>query len=145
MDENTALLIIDVQVLFFDQEKFYGKKIFSADQLLQNIGALIQKARSSQKPVIYVQHTDDNYLKQGTPWWEVHPQIKHETVDLVIQKHFPDAFLNTILDEKLQSLNIDKLVIVGLQTEFCVDTTCRRAFSLGNQNILVSDGHSTFD
>jgi nicotinamidase-related amidase len=145
MDENTALLIIDVQVLLFEREKYDGKPIFKAEQLLQNIGALIRKARALQKPVVYVQHTDNNYLKQGTPLWEIHPRIKPEENDLTIIKHFPDAFLNTVLDEKLQSLGINNLVIVGLQTEFCVDTTCRRAFSLGYQNILVSDGHSTFD
>jgi nicotinamidase-related amidase len=145
MDENSALLIIDVQVILFEREKHDGKKIYQAEQLLQNIGALIQKARSLQKPVIYVQHTDNDYLKRGTPLWEIHPRIRPEANDLTVLKHFPDAFLNTVLDEKLQSLGIGKLVIVGLQTEFCVDTTCRRAFSLGYQNILVSDGHSTYD
>jgi nicotinamidase-related amidase len=145
MEEKTALLIIDVQVLFFEREKYDGKSIHNAGQLLQNIGVLIQRAHSLGKPVIYVQHTDEHHLKQGTPLWEIHPYIQPERNDLVISKRFPDAFLNTVLDTKLQALNIDRLIIVGLQTEFCVDTTCRRAFSLGYQNILVGDGHSTYD
>jgi nicotinamidase-related amidase len=113
--------------------------------LLQNIGVLIQRAHSLAKPVVYVQQNDNNNLKPGTPLWEIHPYIQPERHDLVISKRFPDAFLNTVLDAKLQALNIDRLIIVGLQTEFCVDTTCRRAFSLGYQNALVSDGHSTYD
>jgi nicotinamidase-related amidase len=43
----------------------------------------------------------------------------------------------------LQQLGISKLVIVGMQIEFCVDTTCRRAFSIGYETILVEDAHST--
>ncbi|MGD8399630.1 MAG: cysteine hydrolase family protein [Bacillota bacterium] len=145
MEENSALLIIDVQVLPFEREKYDGKAIYNAGQLLQNIGVLIQRAHSLAKPVVYVQQTDNNNLKPGTPLWEIHPYIQPERHDLVISKRFPDAFLNTVLDAKLQALNIDRLIIVGLQTEFCVDTTCRRAFSLGYQNALVSDGHSTYD
>ncbi len=45
----------------------------------------------------------------------------------------------------LQGMSIENLIIMGMQSEFCVDTTCRRAFSLGYNSILVSDAHSTFD
>lgn len=41
--------------------------------------------------------------------------------------------------------HVRKLVITGLQTAYCVDTTCRRAYSLGYETVLVSDGHSTLD
>ena len=42
-------------------------------------------------------------------------------------------------------MGVGRLIIAGIQTEFCVDTTCRRAFSLGYDITLMSDGHSTWD
>ncbi len=145
MSDNSALLIIDVQVLLVEREKYDGKKLFKAAQLLNNINTLIHKARALNKPIIYIQHTDDKFAIKGTPLWEIHPQIKPQKDDIVILKYFPDSFYKTTLHETLQSLNVNKLIIVGLCTEFCVDTTCRRAFSLGYKNVFVSDGHSTFD
>ncbi|MCJ7989403.1 isochorismatase family protein [Priestia sp. OVS21] len=63
-----------------------------------------------------------------------------------MQKSSWDAFYQTTLYKKLQELEIGKLVIAGMQTEFCLDTTCRRAYSLVyKENILVKDAHSTFD
>jgi nicotinamidase-related amidase len=62
-----------------------------------------------------------------------------------VQKHFCDSFHETKLQELLQSRSIAKLVVAGIQSEFCVDTACRRAFSQGYQVTLVEDGHSTWD
>ena len=50
-----------------------------------------------------------------------------------------------ILHDGLQKQNIERLTICGIQTEYCVDTTTRRAYSLGYHVRLVSDGHSTWD
>ena len=65
--------------------------------------------------------------------------------DVVIQKQTPDASYRTNLNLELEYRGIKKLIIAGLQTEYCIDTTCRRAFSLGYQVILVKDAHSTWD
>lgn len=64
---------------------------------------------------------------------------------MLIQKHTPDAFHETNLHYELKSRKIKRLVIVGLQTEYCIDTTCRRAFTLGYEVTLVKDAHSTWD
>ena len=61
------------------------------------------------------------------------------------KKETPDAFHKTTLHQKLKSKGIEKLVITGLQTEYCIDTTCRRAYSLGYDVVLVKDAHSTWD
>lgn len=58
----------------------------------------------------------------------MHPDIKPEQGDVVVEKSYADAFHNSTLDQVLKSLNITDLVITGLQTAYCVDTTCRRAF-----------------
>jgi nicotinamidase-related amidase len=63
---------------------------------------------------------------------------------VVVQKHHPDAFQDTNLRRELESKSIERLIITGIQTEYCVDTTCRRAYSLGYDVTLVKDAHSTW-
>ncbi|MFX0125978.1 MAG: isochorismatase family protein, partial [Candidatus Hodarchaeota archaeon] len=74
-----------------------------------------------------------------------HPIIAPHKSDLVIQKSSPDAFYGTSLKKELDSRGIKKIIIVGLQSEYCIDTTCRRAVSLDYDVILVEDAHSTWD
>jgi len=68
---------------------------------------------------------------------EIHPTIVPKEEDVMIKKETPDAFHKTTLHQKLKSKGIEKLVIAGLQTEYCIDTTCRRAYSLGYEVVLV--------
>ncbi|NIR86673.1 cysteine hydrolase [Candidatus Bathyarchaeota archaeon] len=140
---DTALLIIDMQVGNFSEPA----SICKGDELLAKVKSLIAKARPAQIPIVYVQNNGgsgdpDAY---GTPGWEIHPSIAPVKGDLVVQKQTPDAFHQTNLHHELESRGIKKLVIAGLQTEYCIDTTCRRAFSLGYKVVLVKDAHSTWD
>jgi nicotinamidase-related amidase len=80
-----------------------------------------------------------------TPGWCIHPDIAPLDNDIIIQKTTPDSFYKTNLQEKLDSLSITHLYIVGLQTEYCIDTTVRRAFSCDFKVILIEDAHSTWD
>lgn len=63
----------------------------------------------------------------------------------MIQKTTPDSFYKTKLYEELQKLHIEHLVVAGIQSEVCVDTTCRNAYSLNYKITLVLDAHSTWD
>ncbi|PQP85003.1 hypothetical protein C0Q44_11050 [Paenibacillus sp. PCH8] len=65
--------------------------------------------------------------------------------DLVIEKETPDSFHQTDLHLTLQDKDVTELVLTGMQTEVCVDTTCRRAYSLGYKVNLVGDAHSTWN
>ena len=146
MSKKTALLLIDVQNIMFSYE---GGSLWNEQQVLQNITYLREKAHQSNVPIIYIQHTDPSYnsmLSEGKVTWEIHRDVSPLPTDIVIQKSSWDAFYQTTLHKKLQELEIGRLVIAGMQTEFCLDTTCRRAYSLGyKENILVKDAHSTFD
>lgn len=137
------MLIIDMQLGNF----FEPNLVYNGDELLAKVESLISKARSKQIQIIYIQHKGrsgdpDEY---GTQGYEIHPSINPIKADVVIQKQTPDAFHGTSLRHELDSRGIKKLVIAGLQTEYCVDTTCRRAYSLGYDVILVRDAHSTWD
>lgn len=140
---STALLVIDIQLGNFLEPH----PVYEGGRLLERIKGLIDKARSAQTQIIYVQNNGGkgDPDERGTPGWEIHPSIKPKPSDLVIQKGSPDAFHETELQQALKSKGIQKLAVTGLQTEYCVDTTCRRAYSLGYEVILVRDAHSTWD
>ncbi len=143
MSSEIGLLVIDVQKGLFTD---FGP-IFHEQQMLSAIKTLIAGARSSGSPVIYIQHCADDgeCLAPETEGWKIHPEIEPNADDTVILKRFPDSFKNTSLAHELDSRGIRKLVITGLQTEYCIDTTCREAFSRDYSVTLVSDGHSTYD
>ncbi len=139
---DTAFLIIDMQVGNFSEPN----PVYKRNELLAKVKSLITRARSAKMPIVYVQNSgsSDDPDAYGTPGWEIHPSIAPVEEDLVVQKQTPDAFHETNLHRELESRGIKKLVIAGLQTEYCIDTTCRRAFSLGYDVILVKDAHSTW-
>ncbi|MEW8986291.1 MAG: cysteine hydrolase family protein [Bacillus sp. (in: firmicutes)] len=139
---NAALVIIDVQNAMFQE----GEAVFNGDELLKGIKDLIARARSAKIPVVYIQHNETSGypLESGTYGWQIHSKIYPEKGDMIIQKTTPDSFLKTSLDHELKEKGIDHLYLVGIQTEICVDTTCRSAFSKGFKLTLVSDLHSTW-
>jgi len=139
------LLVVDVQVGMFDSPLI--SPVYGGEQLLTKVNDLIERARSFRVPVIYVQHSggSGHPLEHGTRGWQIHPIISPSDGDLVVQKQTPDSFYHTSLQQELEAKRIKKLTLVGIQTEYCVDTTCRRAFSLGYDVTLVKDAHSTWD
>jgi nicotinamidase-related amidase len=140
---ETALLIIDMQT-----GNFSGPNpIYKGDELISKVKSLISKARVARVLIIYVQNNGssadpDEY---GTSGWEIHPSISPAKEDMMIQKTTPDSFHKTKLLSELKSRRTKNLVITGLQTEYCIDTTCRRAYSLGYETSLVEDAHSTWN
>lgn len=140
MQQHTALLIIDVQVNLIEPA-------YRSSEVLANIQTLLARARATGTPVVYIQHDgpQGHDLHLGTPGWHIHPAIAPLDGELVVHKESSDAFYETILQSELEKLGITHLVVAGGQTEYCVDTTVRRAVSNGYQVTLVSDAHTTFD
>jgi nicotinamidase-related amidase len=138
-----ALVVIDIQMGNFDK----SAPVFGVSEPLATIRALITRARAAGVPVVYVQHcgSEGEIDQPGTPGWKVHCAIAPAEGDVVVQKRHPDAFQDTPLRRELESRGIDHLIVTGMQTEYCVDTTCRRAYSLGYKVTLVSDAHGTWD
>ncbi|KOR76093.1 cysteine hydrolase family protein [Paenibacillus solani] len=136
---KSALLVIDVQNDMFDEEN----PVYEGERLLYNLKQLIAKARNGRIPVFYIQHNDEG-LKEGTEGWKINSEIAPAMSDTIIQKTRPDSFYNTTLAEELKRQDIEHVILAGIQSEICVDTTCRRASSLGYDITLVSDAHSTW-
>lgn len=139
---KSALLIIDVQNCMFNP----AEPVYNSETLLSNLKALIAGARAAQTPVIYIQHCGGPGAPHapGEPGWAIYPDIAPLAGELVVQKTTPDSFYKTTLKDELTTRGIEELVLAGIQTDYCVDTTCRRATSEGYTVTLIGDAHSTW-
>lgn len=140
---DVALLVIDMQVGLLDDDTF---PMLEARELVERCAGLVKRARAAAVPVIFVQHCEQEPpLEPGSPGWMLVPALGSQAADMVVLKRTPDSFHETGLQQLLEQRGVKRLVVCGLQSEFCIDTTVRRAFSLGYQTTLVKDGHSTCD
>lgn len=139
---KSALLVIDVQRIL-TEGRFAA---FEVDRVIGRVNAMARKARASGAPVIFVQHeTKGDEMRQGTPPWQLAPTLEVRPGDHHVRKTATDSFHRTTLQSLLDDLGVTRLVVCGLQSDFCVDTTTRRALALGYPVTLVSDAHSTVD
>ena len=140
MVKDTALVIIDVQ------KNLIGSS-YQRDEVLAHINTLLAKARATGTPVIYVQHDGPkgHGLEVGTDGWQISPIIVPQEGEPIVHKRASDAFYDTLLQQELNERHIRHLIVAGGQTEYCVDTTVRRATTCGYDVTLVGDAHTTYD
>jgi nicotinamidase-related amidase len=141
--EKTALIVVDAQVNMFD-EKF---ELYRAKEVLQIIADLLSKARAANVPVYYLQNEGNagDPDERGTEGWKICPTIVPKEDEAIIPKSKPDGFEGTSLQRQLDQHGVRSLVVVGMQSEFCVSATCAGARSRGFKVTLVKDGHTTFN
>lgn len=144
VSSENALLVIDMQ-----QGLFHGPASpHSADAVLSNICLLIAKARQAQVPVFFARHTgpDDSPFSEQSPLTQLIPEMDvNDERDILFIKKYPNCFRDTDLKLQLFQRGVKQLVVAGMKTEFCVDTTCRAAPELGFMTVLISDAHTTMD
>src|SRR5690625_3789744 len=154
---HTALLVIDIQNDFCAQGGFMNRvRNYPLDfvpQVVYNIERLVAAVRPAGVPVVWIRsHYDFKYLNsshiskrreegcalEGT-WGAEFFQISPEPEDLIVDKHHFSGFHDTDLHERLQERGIKTLVLVGVATNVCVDSTLRDGFFLGYHIVLVED------
>jgi nicotinamidase-related amidase len=136
----TALLVIDVQQGLCEGEH----AAFESSEVICRINRVSSKARAANVPVVFIQHESrSGVLEHDSHGWQLARGLHVESSDLRIRKTTPDSFLHTTLESVLKERAITDLIICGLHTEFCVDTTTRRALALGYPVTLVADAHTT--
>lgn len=139
---SAALLIIDVQHALCHGE-YAG---FDADRVISRINDVSSRVRNSGGLVVVIQHESPaGALVHGSAGWKLAKSLETAASDVFMRKTATDSFHNTQLQTILQERGITRLTICGLQSEFCVDTTTRRALALGYPVTLIADGHTTLD
>ena len=134
---NTALLVVDVQ-----NDVVGGAH--DRDAVVANVGALVDKARRADVPVVWVQHNDDN-IAHGSDGWRIVPELERDEAEPLVEKSYGDAFEDTTLETVLSDLAVGRLVVAGAQTDECIRCTLHGALVRGYDATLVSDAHTTED
>lgn len=140
-----ALLVIDVQNDYFTEGK---SPLFASESALKQVLQLQAFFRSKRLPIFYIQHIksdpDADFFVLDSPGAALHPALyPFDQKDTIVVKHFPNSFHQTPLLSILSAANIDQLVICGMMSHMCVDSTTRRAAELGYQPIVVHDACTT--
>jgi aminoglycoside 6'-N-acetyltransferase len=99
-------------------------------RVLSRIAGLLEQARGASA--------------KGSIGWPHHTAVQPRSREAIIRKRHSSAFHDTDFDSCLTEAGINRLIVLGIQTEMCVDSTCRAAVSLGDKITLVSDAHTTF-
>jgi nicotinamidase-related amidase len=143
---KTALLIIDIQNDYFEGGTM---TLVNADNASKNAKIILEKFRKEYLPIIHIQHIankpDATFFLPDTFGAEIHKNVKPETDEKVILKHFPNSFRETELLNFLKENDITDLIICGMMTHMCVDATVRAANDIGFNCKLISDACATKD
>lgn len=136
---RSALIVIDMQ-------RGLVAAAWESDRLLEVHARLLEWAREQGIPVLAMQHDGQpgSLVPVGSEAWELQPGLLSAQVP-VIRKTASDSFYGTDLAARLSELGVSELILTGIKSERCVDTTARAAVSRGFQVLLVADAHSTMN
>lgn len=140
-----ALLVIDVQNDYFKNGKM---ELVNPEFALQQINKLEQHFIQNGLPIIYIQHINPvsaSFFQENTLGIELHSQLKVTDTSIIVKKHFPNSFVETNLQSILQQHQVEQLVITGMMTHVCIDSSTRAARELGYQPITIADATATRD
>jgi len=141
---STALVIVDIQNDYFPGG---AMELAGSVEAGEQAGKLIDAFRKKALPVIHVQHLSTRpgatFFVPGTRGVEIHPSVSPRQGETVIQKNFPNSFRDTPLLQHLRDNKITRLVVAGMMTQMCIDSTVRAAADLGFECLLAHDACAT--
>ena len=155
MDLNvaaSALLVIDMQQFFLDPSS--PSFTCGGPAILPTVKRLMETFRQANRPVIFTRHVHhpDNIDSGIMQWWwqgmciegspesEIHPQLAPARNEKVVLKHRYSAFYNTDLETILRCLKVEDLVITGIMTNMCCESTARDAYFRDYRVFFPADG-----
>ncbi len=141
---STALLIIDIQNDYFPGG---AMELVGADAVGAEAGKLLSAFRAKSLPVIHIQHLSirpgATFFLPNTRGAEIHEAVRPLEGEVIFRKNFPNAFRQTPLLEHLRGAGVTNLVIAGMMTHMCVDTSTRAAADHGFSCSLAQDACAT--
>jgi nicotinamidase-related amidase len=139
-----ALLLIDIQNDYFPGG---AMELVNSSLAAVKAGKLLQAFRQRALPVIHIQHVSvrpgATFFLPDTVGVEIHESVAPASGETVFQKYYPNSFRDTPLLQHLRDRRISELVIAGMMTHMCVDSTTRAAADLGFQSILAHNACAT--
>lgn len=135
------LLVIDTQ------KAITNEKLYNYDLFKENITKLLNTARRNSKEVIFVRHDDGvgSNLEKGSSGFEIYDEFQPFGDEMIFDKKTNSAFKDTGLYEHLFRKGENEIMIVGLQTDYCIDATIKAGFEYGFKMIVPENCNSTFD
>ncbi|HFI0254101.1 TPA: cysteine hydrolase family protein [Streptococcus suis] len=133
---KSALLVIDIQNLLVKE------KPYAIEERLALWQDSITKARQAGIEIIYVRQNDEEFAT-GSHGWGVHPAVAPLVGEKIVDKRYSSAFKDTNLQAYLDEQGIERLIVMGMSTNFCIDTTIKVAFELGYTVAVIKDGTTT--
>lgn len=162
-----ALVLVDVQNEFCHPDGVFGKKgcdLSTITDMMVALNRLVDSARAKGIPVVFIQNIEDDNTDSFA--WRMRPDAKEDSAnegvcrrgtwgtelygfepednDILVQKNRFSGFLNTPLDSILRNRGIETLVLTGVATNICVETTARHASILDYHVILALDACATW-
>jgi len=159
---KAAVLVIDIQNDLVHPEGHFAKNDKNIDlmkEIIPNVKEFLTEIRKYNLPIIYIQQTTlpdgksdssswlklktrdkkPNYTIEGSWGQKIIDEIKPKPNDLIVNKFRPDAFVNTSLNQILQCCEIETLIILGVVTQGCVESTVRGASYHDYYTIVIED------
>ena len=136
-----VLLVVDTQKLITN------KNLYKFEELKSNVKKLIAMSRENSIEVIFIRHDDGvgNELTKGNDGFEIYEEFQPADNELIFDKTVNSSFKETGLLEYLKQKKENEIMIVGLQTDYCIDATIKAGFEHGFKMTVPANTNSTFD
>ena len=136
-----VLLVVDAQ------KGITNKNLFQFEMFESRVKELIEKARQKNIEVIFVRHDDGagSKLTKGNDEFEIYDGFQPANNEIIFDKNVNSSFNNTGLLEYLKEKEENTIIIVGLQTDYCIDATIKAGFEHGFKMIVPAYTNSTFN
>lgn len=139
--KDSALIMIDCQNTY----RHGLMQLEGVEEAILEARRLLQMARDLKTPIIHIQHDGG----VGSPY-DVRAEIGMISAEVapiagesVITKNYPNAFIQTNLDQQLKALGIQNIVLAGFMTHMCVNSTAHGGFNLGYAPTIVASATAT--
>lgn len=141
---DTALILIDIQNDYFPGGNM---TLEGPEAAARQAARALEHFRRQGRPVFHIRHESvlpgSTFMIPGTAGAEIHPLVAPRDGETVITKYYPNAFRETGLKEALQEKGIQHIVVAGMMTHMCIDTSVRAGFDLGFRATLLHDATAT--
>ncbi|WP_019007467.1 cysteine hydrolase family protein [Cohnella laeviribosi] len=160
---KTAVIVVDVQNDYCHPEGALagaGNDVSAIKEMMPNLHRLLESARGHSIPVIFVQtfheaatdseawasrfQNGSNQICRTGTWGADFFEVVPLPGDIIVNKHRYSAFINTRLDSVLRTLKVETLVITGVSTNVCVESTARDGFMLDYRIVLLKDACASY-